>query len=126
MKNISTVSSFIFFVLGISIISIEFFQELQNNTLWIKSELYLSVIISIIFIVIFSGLLHRYLNSKDKVLKYTMSSTLVVSLVFYFYVSLSYDYAFPNLVALNIITVLYLIPGLLLVRGFVALVRNKI
>jgi amino acid transporter len=123
MKNISIVSTIIFFILGSSIVLVAFFQESQSAS-WARSEMYFSVILNILFLVVLSGTFYKYLNDKDKVLKYVMSIALTASLTFYCYASLSYDSAFPTLAALNVITVLYLIPGLLLVRTSVAMIRK--
>ncbi len=121
MKNIPLMSSVIFFLIGFAIIVVEVINELQGG--WLLSEMIVSSLLNIIFVAVLAGFLYRYLKNKNKLLKYVMSIALVLALAFLFNISLSDGQDFPNLAAMNIVGVGFIIPGLLIVRGIVTLIN---
>lgn len=112
-----------FFLIGISIIGIEFFHELQNSG-WAKNELYISVFLNILYVGILSFFFRIYLKHENSAIKYVMVASLIISLLLYYYTSVSYDPVFPTLTAMNIVAIIYIVPGLIIIRGLTALCIN--
>jgi hypothetical protein len=124
MKNTPLISSIIFFLIGAAIIAGEVIKELQGG--WVRSEMVITALQNMVFVTVLVGFLYRYLKNKNKLLKYVMSIAFVLSLTHLFVISLTRGSDIPNLAVMSIAIMIYIIPGLLFLRGMVAGIRCEI
>lgn len=116
MIKTSILLPILFLVVGWIIVGYESYQSLVLETGWVRSEFYFTSLLNFVFIFTLTTILHFCLRSKSLVQRYLMSIGIVSSLIFYWYASLSYDPAFPTLAALLLVSILFIIPSLLLLK----------
>lgn len=98
-------------------------QEISSG--WVRSELYFHIFLNIVFLLSFSIYLYFSIRSQHWTQKYMISFSILSSIGFYYYVSLSYDPAFPTLAALSIITAIYIIPALIFIQLIGFIIKKK-
>ena len=126
MKTISKKSlifpGIILFIIAPIILIPAIKQELNSG--WVRSEFYFTAFLQILFFVAIS--VYAYFNCKNNhwTQKYLLNAGLLGALGFYYYASLSYDPAFPTLAALGIVTIIFIIPGILILQLVAVLIKK--
>lgn len=123
--EISTLVPLFFLLIGWAIVGYESYQSLMLETSWVRSEFYITSLLNFVFIFILTTVLHFCLKSTYWTRHYLMSIGIMSALIFYGYVSLSGGGSdFPILAGLLIVAILFIIPGLFVLRFLVFLIER--
>lgn len=97
-------------------------QEFDSS--WMRSEFYFITILNVLFFIGLSIYLHNNIKSENWVQKYLVNLGILIAISFYYYVSLFSDSSMPTLGALTIISIIYILPGLLIVQLIASLIKK--
>ncbi len=104
-----------FLAVAVSIIFSEVVYELATGG-WVRNELYGATLFNLVVFISLAVDLHRTLKSEKWLQKYVMSAGILVSLIFYYWASLSNDPAFPTLAGLALFTLFRIAPALVMLK----------
>ena len=100
-------------------------MAIECNSAWVRSECYASSITDILSLVFLAAYFYWSIKSNNWAQQYIVGGGIILSVIFYYLVSLSPNPEIPTLFAFELFSLIYVAPMLLILQWIANRVKKK-